>query len=407
MAFNTSANINQVRAFSGAPETLISDTTIKILLDSITEQVREKYKVNFTPVKAIEVSEGNGGVGYNVMKRFPLKILELTIFNTVIDIDKVHLDWASGEINMQSDISTNAVNFNVFPVQPNTVKIKYLNAWMDKTDIVSESTSDSIAGNGIVIPIDEIDGLNVDDWVWIEGLDRRSEVAKITAVGTTDITVDKLSQTHEEGSILTKLKKSKLLSDYVLYETAIAVAINAIGSTYQLATGYSQEGVQAQIGVAWTHWRNNLDSNIKQRDILKRQIDLKLMVKKKKMSIMDNILVNFKQTNTIVKEGGDLLMSGELDLDLTTPAVSIACYVGKKKREFSQEVEGNINSFQAYVMAKPNVSPTIESHDLIITERGEKFIVGAVSQRNNGTTINNVLDDATYLYADLELFTEE
>ena len=123
------------------------------------------------------------------------------------------------------------------------------------------------------------------------------------------------------------------------------------------------------------------------------------------MSVMDNIIENFAQTITIIKTGKDLLMSGELDLDNTDGiAISVSCYIGKKKIEFDQQAEGNINSFQSYVMALIDIN--IETHDLLITERGEKYIVGPVSIRNDNTTINNELNAAAYLYADLELWTE-
>lgn len=125
------------------------------------------------------------------------------------------------------------------------------------------------------------------------------------------------------------------------------------------------------------------------------------------MTIIDNVLNIFPQNNTIIKSGKELLMSGELNLsDLTATSVSIVCYIGKKKRELNQSVEGNVNSLQAYVQARPDVSPTITTHDLLVTERGEVFMVGAVTQRNNGTTINGDLDFATYLYAELEIYED-
>ncbi len=125
------------------------------------------------------------------------------------------------------------------------------------------------------------------------------------------------------------------------------------------------------------------------------------------MTIINNVLTQFAQTNKIVKTGKDLLMSGELDLtDLDASSVAIVCYIGKKKRELNQQLEGNVNSFQSYAMAESDVSPTIETHDLLVTERGEVFIVGAISQRNNETTINSNLDDAAYLYCDLELYED-
>lgn len=278
MIENTNATIQQIRQFSGAPKDLVSDEDIKSMLSSLTEQTREKYKINFTPIKTIEVGRGNHNIGYTVKKRFPLKILELRIEDNIIDIDNVVLDWASGTLNIQSRVSTSTNKFNVFPGQVNSIKLKYLNAWMDKDDFVIETTGATTKGDDIVINVDDSIGFNVDDWVFIEGMDRRAEAAKIKVVTTTTITVDNLSQTHESGSIITRLKKSKLLSDYVMYETAVGVANNAVGSTYTLATGYSLGSLNAQKGVAYTHWRDNRDFNVKKAQELKKQIELKLMV---------------------------------------------------------------------------------------------------------------------------------
>jgi len=280
MVFNSTTNINEIRAFSGAPESLISDSDIKVILDKITKNVRELYNINFTPIKTIEVSNGNNNFGYIVKKRFPLKILELKIGNESIDIDKVHLKWNSGIINIQNNTSNNVSRFNVFPGQTNSVKIKYINAWMDKTDIVTENTEALTVGENVDIIVEDISGLNKGEWVWIEGMDRRTEVAKITVVNliNSTITVDKLSQTHEEGSLITLLKKSELLSSYVLYESAISVANNAIGKTYELSTGYTIEDVQVQVGVPWTHWKENREGNIKKANELKMQIQNKLLV---------------------------------------------------------------------------------------------------------------------------------
>lgn len=125
------------------------------------------------------------------------------------------------------------------------------------------------------------------------------------------------------------------------------------------------------------------------------------------MVIIDTLLATVKQTNLIVKSGKDLLMGGELDLtNLDGVGVSISCYIGKKKKSLNQEVEGNVVTLPTYVMANPSVTPLIETHDLLIGQNGEKYIVGEVTIKNSDTTINNILNDASYLYADLEIYEE-
>jgi hypothetical protein len=126
------------------------------------------------------------------------------------------------------------------------------------------------------------------------------------------------------------------------------------------------------------------------------------------VSIVKTALTDFPQTNLIVKDGKDLLMSGQLNLtDLDGAGVAIECLILKKKRQFNQSVEGNVNTFPSYVMAETSVSPAIESQDLLITQDGKKFIVGAVSIRHDNTGIQDLLNEAAYLYADLELYSED
>ena len=126
------------------------------------------------------------------------------------------------------------------------------------------------------------------------------------------------------------------------------------------------------------------------------------------MAVIDLLLAGFVQTNTIVKGGQALLMSGEFELgQFEDASASITCYIGKKKKTFSQEREGNVNAFQAYVCAKTDVSPAIETNDLIIDQRGSQWVVGATSIRNDNTDISGDTNAGEYLYAELELFEED
>ena len=127
------------------------------------------------------------------------------------------------------------------------------------------------------------------------------------------------------------------------------------------------------------------------------------------MTIVGNVLTQFPQTNTIIKSSvAELLMSGELDFDeAVSSAVSIACYIGKKKGSQDQQLEGNLVTLETYVMAEINVNPTLESHDILITEDGRQFIVGEVTPVNENTAIGTGVDDASYLRADLELYKRE
>ena len=162
-----------------------------------------------------------------------------------------------------------------YPYQ-NSIKIKYLSAFMEKTIDNTETTSDVEAGTSIDIAVDDETIFAVDDWVLIEGLDGNREAAQITATTTNQITVDELVQTHISESVVSKLQTHELFKQFVLYDTATNVSNFIIGNTSDLPTGYSMEGVQAQIGVAYTHWRESAEKFAKKRDEMRNKIYNKL-----------------------------------------------------------------------------------------------------------------------------------
>ena len=96
-------------------------------------------------------------------------------------------------------------------------------------------------------------------------LDGNREAAQIVSTTTNEITVDQLVQTHEAGSVVSLLQTEESLVQYILYAASVAVAIQAVGGTYSIATGYTLPEFSVQKGVPWTHWQNNYQDNEKRR----------------------------------------------------------------------------------------------------------------------------------------------
>lgn len=261
----------QVRTQCGVGSDITSDADITALITEIEKKTLSHLKVYKTPTKQLEIRDGNGKNTLRLNKPYVWKVLKLETQNTNIDLDNVTIDPISNIITI--DNTQNPYYF--FPYQ-NSIKIKYLSAFMEKTTTITESDADIEVGTSVAISVDSETGFAVDDWVLIEGLDGKREAAKITATDTGEITVDELVQDHEADSVITKLQTHELLTQFVLYESAVAVGINAIGGSYSFATNVVNEGMSASYGVPHPHFSKMTDENIKQRDIIKNQIYAKL-----------------------------------------------------------------------------------------------------------------------------------
>jgi hypothetical protein len=149
---------------------------------------------------------------------------------------------------------------------------------MEKTNIITESVDLAQAGDNVEIYVEDVTEFVEGEWVLIETMQGYVEAAKITDIdtGADMITVNKLINDCTEGSVLTQLKTDELLNQFILYESAVATGINAIGGSYTFATGYTFPEYSVQKGVPYPHFQKAVDENIKLRDVLKNKIWAKL-----------------------------------------------------------------------------------------------------------------------------------
>ena len=130
----------------------------------------------------------------------------------------------------------------------------------------------SVFGCLVDVVVDDAESFAVDDWVEIYGTDGYREVAKITTVSSTTMTVDNLIFSHADESIFVKLKIPEFVQRYMELEAAIYVAISAIGETYTFNASYQLGDLQVTKGVPYTHWRESVEKCIKERSTLASQI---------------------------------------------------------------------------------------------------------------------------------------
>lgn len=261
----------EVRNIIGIGSDIITDDEITALITEVQKKAISYFNVFITPTKYIEIKDGNNKNQLMINKPYIWKILELKTSNSDFDLNNVTIDINSGIITVNN---TQSPYF--FSAYQNAVKIKYLSAFMEKTVTITESSVDVEAGTSVAIAVDDESDFSVDDWILIEGTDGKREAAQITATDTDEITVDLLVQDHESESIIVLLQTHELFRQFILYESAVSAAINSVGGSYNFAAGYTMPEYTVQLGVPYVHFEKIVNSNIKQRDIVKQQIYNKL-----------------------------------------------------------------------------------------------------------------------------------
>lgn len=264
--------ITEVRQICGVKSDIIDDATITGLIAQVENETYSNLKVYPTPTKVLEIRDGNNKNQLKLNRPYVWKVLELKSKDNDIDVDSIKIDPISSIITID-----NYVNPFYFFALKSSIKIKYLSAFMEKTDTLTEVTNDIIAGDNIVITLDD-DLFAVDDWVLLQNMDGFQEVAKVTVIGTNLITVDNLVNDYDSGSMVIKLQTHELLKQFILKETAVAASINSVGGSYNFATGYTFPEYSVQKGQPYMHFVKTIDDLLKQRDIVKRQLYNKLNV---------------------------------------------------------------------------------------------------------------------------------
>ena len=263
--------VAEVRTLTGIPSDLLSDTSITEKITLSQEKALDYFNVYITPTLVTEIKDGNNKYQIMINKPYILKLVSLKTKTSTISLENTNINYRSGIITMDSTSAP-----SLFPANINNIKIKYLSAFMSKTDTVTETTAATTAGTSVSISVDSESGFANDDWVIVEGLDNHFEVAKVTSTSSGTIVVDELLQTHENESLITKVQTHPLLKQFILYESAVAAGIDVIGASYTFNTSYTLEGVAVTKGVPYPHFEKNVNENIKQRDILRNQIMNKL-----------------------------------------------------------------------------------------------------------------------------------
>ncbi len=256
----------EVRNRSGAPTSLIADTVINTLIDEVEAEMARWLNTVFTPTTRIDIVDGSGSDRFFTKKNPVLAVKALKIDGNSEDVDNLEIYKGSGMIILGENAST-----KTFISKLRSTVCQYVYGMLENSSTDTTLSGPSTAGTSVVLDVTAVDNFAVGDWIEITGMDGFQEVAQITAVGS-QITVDQLIFTHVSGSTLVKLQIPNHVKVYMEIEAALAVALNAIGSTYTFNASYSIAEFSVVKGVPYTHWRESFNKLLIEREMRKKRI---------------------------------------------------------------------------------------------------------------------------------------
>jgi hypothetical protein len=265
----TTVTLEQIRNLTGIDSALMTDSVMQGNLDRTCDYVDPFFNIKTTPVKMIDFIEVVDEFSIDVNKNPLLSIKAIRQNNSNIDIQNLQFT-SSGAIRLDFRRFYN----NGSGRRNNMVFVEYLYGWMETKDEKEQTTTSLLLGTSVDITVLDSTSYTIGGWIRLKGFDGNQEVAKITALpSATSITVEQLVFNHGLGSLIEKLKTPDIIDQYILYETGLSCAINAIGGTYTFNTSYSIEGVTATKGVPYPHFDKVYGTMKTQRDILKTRIN--------------------------------------------------------------------------------------------------------------------------------------
>lgn len=268
-------SIPEVRAKIGVQDDIITDATIQDLIDLTESNTKETFKINIEPRINIDIIKPDRNREQQLFRQNPLKILSVTIGTRTVDPRNIYLNYISGLISFKP--TSGEALFATSATE--RIKVKYLNAFISKNEekIAEIVTTDVTAGSNVVVDVDNGSLFAVDDYFMFEDLTGSVEVAKVTLINANLITFDSLINDYIVGSLLTLIKPNETLKQYILLETAVACAINAMGGSYNFNTSYSIEGVTTNLGVPHPHFSKVVDELKPLRDKQWNLLNAKLL----------------------------------------------------------------------------------------------------------------------------------
>ena len=253
MASRYGVTAAQVRAVSGIGSNFIDDTDMGQLIDSAEYEVDRLLNTKFIPTTTMELLNGDNSERIMLKYNPVLKVRALEIDTTSVDLDDIRTDMSAGIVWLEA--TSDQTSFTTKNGYRQLTKIKYDYGWMDETSTQTTTSADAEAGSSVALSVGDETGFSVGDYVKIEGFDGLREVAKVTATGSDEITVDSLSTDHESGSLVTKVITPLLVIRLIQIVAGMMGVARVVGQSYDEVTGYTAGEISVQKGEPYTQWR--------------------------------------------------------------------------------------------------------------------------------------------------------
>ena len=261
-------SVQEVRYASGAPVSLISNATVEHTIVVVENETAKKMNTKFVPTRRVDIMDGTGNNRFFTEKNPVLKILSCKSDDNDIEPDWIDISRGSGLCRLNEDAES-----NLFAAKQNALRVDYLFGHLVPDDDNRTTTNGAvIAGTSIAITVDDAGTIAAADWIEIMGTDGNKEVALVTDVTGSVITVDLLNFAHADESVLYKIQIPYEIKRFMELEAAIYVGINAIGATYTFNASYSIGDLSVVKGVPYTHWRESVQRCIQEREALRKYI---------------------------------------------------------------------------------------------------------------------------------------
>lgn len=263
--------VSEIRALSGAPKSLIDDSTIQTLIDFVKLKTQEYYQIRTTPTMNIESIHINDVYNVQVTKIPLLSLKKFKIGDRELDLSDLYFNGL-GAIRKEK---SNFYSYGAGLTQK-TAKIKYVYGFVDEDENTLNFTTSALSsGNNVNITVEDGTLFLANDWIKIQDFDT-TEIVKVKSVSSNTLTVD-LDFSFDEDAKVVKLIEPKIIEEFNKYEVCVAVALRAVGSTYTFNTSWSNGNTSISKGVPYTHWAQSFDKNVEMRNELRGVIEAKLM----------------------------------------------------------------------------------------------------------------------------------
>jgi len=275
--FREEVTTKEVRKIIGADEDLISDDNIDFMIKNTRKSFENLLNTDFVPTEKIEIQK----MGFYEDK-IHLRLRHTPVLNIYKiklgdrDLDNYDVDYNSGVVRF-FDIPHRGYYTDPYfwNLRSSNFKINYLCGYIEKDEAEkSFLTEDIEPGDEVTVKVDNVENVNTDEWVWLIGMDGNEEVCQVKSRSKSDneFVLKRVTQPHEEGTLIYRVRVSEAIKSLILYEVALRIAIYATGGTYTFNTTYSLGEMSVSKGVPYTHWAKVFEQSKSLKEEILREV---------------------------------------------------------------------------------------------------------------------------------------